>query len=810
MNSKKQSDALIVITFDTLTEVIKKMQMNIQKVMDQLEEVNGKFIRLSNHQEDIDNLKYKIGTIQSKITNTDDTIDQYSLKFLEIDTTFLSLINSLKEVNEKKGESDKWIHTLEDKVLFHENSLNNLNRVVDGNAKAFEKEKEHTSPLFTDIVNLDIRAQKTEETIKNIAGMNEENFRRLELMTEFLDTSSKEQGHKVFKKLNDHEIKTNTVINKVNILTENIMKINQGHSNGNNHSNNLDEEEEVDDFFGAKSETMLEEQLEYKTPIKYAKSGNLSKMNEMIITLEEFKLEYSQNREDNEKEIKTLKDQMVLYESNYQKLLEQQEQLMQEKANREYKQLAMAIDPVELQDQKQQLQLQQQQEPVKGKQILDTIRLIATSVDTKASKEDVTNTQKGLSKDLEKVASKLESVVLKFDSKISLLATQFTNGKNIDPDILVEQMNDQIKAVFEASAFEIMQNHIGKIDLTLNDVIRNAIRDTETHTEELNKVFESLVEIRKSLLSKSVEENVINLLCRMDTIEIDHEATRADIECITQKIEGDPKPPIEKEHNSCEGESENNVYQNEGDFNENQSGSNVVNNGFLGEPEKVPSIRESLELLNSKSYLALDKVDKLEKKQVEIHKNILLIIKQDLRNESKRIFDEFKVNLKSSLARIEDQLREKVDKFNLNEFSQKLDSKFNHEIKYKLDKGDLNKNNISIHKKINSLENKISKALVDTLIDLQIEEAPLLVKKNLKQFDRCASCNQVIGNKRNSYNVQYNNNSNSFVGNPTLLPMSSVDINNSLGSNANGIGNQSKRKIRKYGIKERLPDIGPY
>jgi len=42
-----------------------------------------------------------------------------------------------------------------------------------------------------------------------------------------------------------------------------------------------------------------------------------------------------------------------------------------------------------------------------------------------------------------------------------------------------------------------------------------------------------------------------------------------------------------------------------------------------------------------------------------------------------------------------------------------------------------------------TLENKISKTLVDTLIDLQMEEAPLISKKTAAG-EKCASCNQFI------------------------------------------------------------------
>jgi len=41
------------------------------------------------------------------------------------------------------------------------------------------------------------------------------------------------------------------------------------------------------------------------------------------------------------------------------------------------------------------------------------------------------------------------------------------------------------------------------------------------------------------------------------------------------------------------------------------------------------------------------------------------------------------------------------------------------------------------------LENRISRTLVDTLIDIQVDEAPLIIKKGI-QGERCASCSQQI------------------------------------------------------------------
>ena len=82
------------------------------------------------------------------------------------------------------------------------------------------------------------------------------------------------------------------------------------------------------------------------------------------------------------------------------------------------------------------------------------------------------------------------------------------------------------------------------------------------------------------------------------------------------------------------------------------------------------------------------------------------------------------------------------------------------------------------HKKIDNLESKISRTLVDTLIDLQMDEQPLIVKRNLKDISeqKCASCGQNLPNINNNRNLN-----------------TSVDYK----------GN----KIKNKGEKDKLPDI---
>jgi len=63
--------------------------------------------------------------------------------------------------------------------------------------------------------------------------------------------------------------------------------------------------------------------------------------------------------------------------------------------------------------------------------------------------------------------------------------------------------------------------------------------------------------------------------------------------------------------------------------------------------------------------------------------------------------NEFKVDLKGSIGKIEQQLKDKIDKVGLDDFVTKLDGKFAPELNKKIDKKDLKRNNNQMIKKVN-------------------------------------------------------------------------------------------------------------
>ena len=68
--------------------------------------------------------------------------------------------------------------------------------------------------------------------------------------------------------------------------------------------------------------------------------------------------------------------------------------------------------------------------------------------------------------------------------------------------------------------------------------------------------------------------------------------------------------------------------------------------------------------------------------------------------DSQKVFEEFKQDMKTMIYRIDEQLRDKVDFNNFDEYGRKLDQKLPNDLNRRIDKVELKKNNNIINKKI--------------------------------------------------------------------------------------------------------------
>ena len=314
---------------------------------------------------------------------------------------------------------------------------------------------------------------------------------------------------------------------------------------------------------------------------------------------------------------------------------------------------------------------------------------------------------------------------------------------------------------------ELIIRYISNIDISTNPTIL-----------EIHKNFEDLKNIMKDLSLK------------VDEIFIKNNKNNEYMNEIIDNVKKDSKNNMKKLENEIErissleeeidffsvfllGKDEDTKYKN-------MSSEERKNELLIG-----TSIKEEIAIHGNYLKKLSEGINKVNSRINNLNKETLVLIKKDLKSESNSILEDFKYGLKDSINRIETQLRDKVDKLGLDEFWNKINEQLISEMKEKIDKKEMNKNNQYLKRKIDNLESKISRTLVDTLIDLQMDEAPLVVKRNFREINekKCASCGQNLPNIN------------------TGIMSTSSDFYNL------GINQYKIFKPRNIGDKDKLPEI---
>ena len=315
--------------------------------------------------------------------------------------------------------------------------------------------------------------------------------------------------------------------------------------------------------------------------------------------------------------------------------------------------------------------------------------------------------------------SQIEKVQLSLDVSKAEMAQKFaefkaTFGRKADKvTFSLKEYKNEILDVTKPVVEKIIRENFNTLLETDENYSRLAIV-TAQNDASIKELFESLVELRRENLEGSARDALFRTLNdRLKLMEFDIERMKA----------------------------ESSVGNNKAVLSENsQEASEDEIKSFKKELE---NFEEELFGLKKFNKVIKERIDSLQFSLSNIQGDILKSMKKELHSQSQTLMEDFKKDLKKSMGKIEKVLKEKVDKFNLDEVARQLDKKLLQMVAQKMDKEDLMRNNNMFNKKIDSLENKISKTLVDTIIDIQNEEAPLIVKVNA-DGEKCGSCNQVV------------------------------------------------------------------
>ena len=406
----------------------------------------------------------------------------------------------------------------------------------------------------------------------------------------------------------------------------------------------------------------------------------------------------------------------------------------------------------------------------KYKILSDNIKLLSVALNTKPNREDF----ESLKRNIELKMKKFEILQkTSFDINRNHLI-EFKGQKENSPimesktiENIIEKIQLSIKEDLSPLIKDLLLKYGKNIDLSNNLAILEMHKYNKKYFEEMNKNMISLIEKKNKLIKDlDVKYDVVNDQVIKLTQNINLNNTK--INDLIKEIEGS------SQDNEDEKDENKNVDQ--------------LNKG---------GIKERLLRLTDLYYEVRDRIVLLEKRYSVFTKEVKEDVKNNLKNETTKIVEQFKNKLSTFTYKFEDELRNKIDQIGLYTFEKRINTKLLVELKEKLDKNELKKSNNAINRKIDSLESKISKTLVDTIIDLQMDEAPLIAKKNSNNLEICASCNQLL-KRNNSINSDGSLSPNKTFGNKFKIRNIKCSGNNTQNMNI---------KKDLSGLRNYLPEI---
>ena len=233
---------------------------------------------------------------------------------------------------------------------------------------------------------------------------------------------------------------------------------------------------------------------------------------------------------------------------------------------------------------------------------------------------------------------------------------------------------------------------VEEIKRVMNQTIRDSDQISklkvkqESFISEIIKINENFLEIQNVVKAELSNPNLVDfkdLISRVGEIEDKYKYFKATID----ELKGDEVITSVDRRSSIKGP--------------NSAINNINSSSIKGPAIRRGSLVKDFVLELNMSIVNLnEKVEELSTKFDSINQEILERIKRDLTHDSNKILDEFRLDLKFSISKIEEQMREKVDKFNMEEFTRKFEKKMLLEINSKIDRVDLKKNNTLINRKV--------------------------------------------------------------------------------------------------------------
>ena len=776
--------------FNNLIKVINYLHQHNLNLQTELKDINQRVYSLESLKSDIEDMKIKSLNIQK----SNDNLNQ---KLVHIQNEISKFKTNFEEINKKHEIFKEKITDLEKEKNAHEKNLNHLNEVVEENIKKTNYLEDISSSDRKKIGIIDGKVnentKKNDELKNNINEINknfEENKKNLEEIDtnvkNIIDTTEKKNvdlDNRILNIVNDVANISNQINNiptrgKSQIITRISSDINKNNSPEDiistkvaEPSFNVDLNLETNDLVKAIMDEVDEQKIKFnklKEDIKLNRE-NQTKQND------NFKSNISKIIEDINNLKNEFEENFEKMENNINVLSLQKNDLLESKPE-----IKKSDSSTSTENKNINLFLNKYVPMETYKKLNDKVSILTSTINTKVNADDNETRFKKYNVRLEKLEMAVEGQTHGPRPRINL---ELVN-KVIEKENLTEIPSEYRSQLEEIDAWakivekkmgknikELISKQIDRLDKELNEKTEEIINNSLKNNKDIEKNNKSIIDIRNILVNLPTKADLNKLKNEQDKTSKDCKLNRIKIEEIIKNIEGEP-----------DNEDENNQ------------------DDFPG------TIYEKLKYLNHNNLTLSNKVISLDNKHKLITKEVKDDIKQNLKIETAKIMQQFKTRLESFTNRFEYELKNKIDQIGLTDFENKINNKFYIDLRDKLDKNDLKKNNNLLNRKIDNLESKISKTLVDTIIDIQMDDQPLIIKKNGNGNDVCASCNQPVtkintcGGGKDFFNGNMNNSTKAKGLNRSLNFTQPINIKSNTINDKNTKSNLGQNK---------LPDIAP-
>ena len=783
-------------SFNNLIKVINYLHQNNLNLSSELKDINQRLYSFESLKSDIEDIKIK----SLKMQQSNENILQ---QMNHIKNDLSKINNDISEIHKKNDIFVEKITDLDKEKNAHEKNLNNLNQAMEENIKKINNIEENASldrKKMGEIESkVDANSKKNDELKNNIIDINkilEQNKKNFEdinsTINNIIETTNKknsELNNRILNIVNDIA----NVSDKVTNIPQQIITNIESPDNQKQTKEeeiiytkvpepkfNVNMNMETTELVKAIMDEVEKQKVKYnklKDDLRLNKENQTKQNDTFRANISKIKEDLSNFKSEFDENIENITNNINILSMPKEDINESKTDLKKEESN-----------TIPEEQPNLNINLREYVSNDTFKKLNDNVRILTSSLNLKLSVSDFEAKMKKFNQRLEDIEMSLEGQTHGPRPRINLELVNTAITKENLSEIPSEYRSELeeidawakiIEKRLKKNIHDFIQTELDKIDKSSNERMDKIENNQQKNVEDIKYNNKTILDIKNTLTNFSTKNDINKIKTEQEKINKECKINRMKIEDIVKNIEGQPNDDDEEE----------------------EKGQN--NNVAVTTYEKIKLLNRTCQTLNNK-------ISSLENRSRSITKEVKDDVKQNLKIETGKIMQQFRNKLDGFTTRFEYELRNKIDQIGLTDFENKMNNKFYVDLREKLDKTDLKKNNNMLNRKIDNLESKISKTLVDTIIDLQMDEQPLIIKKNGNGVDVCASCNQPVNKINASGGGKEFINANMSNMNNTSIKAKGLNRSLNFTQPINMKSNFQNEKNLKINIgQNKLPDIIP-